>query len=266
LYTFTFDPKTDWSHFYAYGPEILKYFENFADRYNSHRYIKLNTKVLEGRWHNDRGVWIITLEDERTKETWQDWAHIFINGTGILNTWKWPDIDGLHYFQGPLIHSAKWDHSVDFTNKTVGVIGVGSSSVQIVPQLQKIVKKLKVFIRSSTWISPPFAAGVLSKDIRRGEDEKPGQRQYTFTEEDKRQFKDDSAHHLDFRKRMEAEINGLFGLYMQGSDMSNLYRQVILDGELHTQSYYFIPPRLIFCRDEQTHGRRPRGAKSSYHP
>ena len=230
MYTFTFDPKTDWSHFYAYGPEILKYFEDFADRYNSHRYIKLNTKVIEGRWDNERGVWIITLEDTRTHETWQDWAHVFINGTGILNTWRWPDIDGLQDFKGPLMHSAKWDHSVDFKDKTVGLIGVGSSSVQIVPQLQKIVGKLKVFIRSSTWISPPFAAGVLKKDMLDGEDNKPGQRQYTFTDEDKQHFEDDPAYHLDFRKRMEAEINGLFGLYIQGSDLSKLFKQVIKDG------------------------------------
>ena len=230
LYTFTFDPKTDWSHFYAYGPEILKYFENFADRYNSHRYIKLYTKVLEGRWDNDRGVWIITLEDTRTKETWQDWAHVFINGTGILNTWKWPDIDGIQDFKGSLMHSANWDHNVDFADKTVGIIGVGSSSIQIVPRLQKTVKKLEVYIRSSTWISPPFAAGVLKDDMRHGEDKKPSQRQYTFQEEDKEHFKKDPAYHLEFRKRMEAEINGFFGLYMQGSEMSEATRKAIKDG------------------------------------
>lgn len=257
MYTFSFDPKTDWSHFYAYGPEILKYFEEFADRYNSHRYIKLNTKVLEGRWNDERGIWIITLQDEKTKETWEDWAHIFINGTGILNTWKWPDIDGLHDFQGPLIHSANWDHSVDFTNKTVGLIGVGSSSIQIVPQIQKIVKKLQVFMRSSTWISPPFAAGVLKNEMRHGKDNQPGQRQYMFTEEDKQHFKCDPAYHLNFRKKMEAEINGLFGLYKQGSDLSNRFRKIIRDGKKYRQSYDLVSLILIFSRDEQAHGGGP---------
>jgi cation diffusion facilitator CzcD-associated flavoprotein CzcO len=100
-----------------------------------------------------------TLEDVNTKAQWHDWAHIFINGTGILNTWKWPEIEGLHDFSGPLMHSAKWDHTVDFDNKTVGVIGTGSTSVQIVPQLQKICKEVQVFMRSPTWISPPFGSG-----------------------------------------------------------------------------------------------------------
>jgi cation diffusion facilitator CzcD-associated flavoprotein CzcO len=57
------------------------------------------------------------------------------------------------------MHSAKWDHSVDFHGKTVGVIGTGSTSVQIVPQLQKIAKQVQVYMRSPTWISPPFGAG-----------------------------------------------------------------------------------------------------------
>ena len=138
--------------------------------------MQLNTRVLEGRWNEQDGIWRLsvclsplfssieangcrTLEDVNTKEQRQDWAHIFVNGTGILNTWKWPEIEGLHDFSGPLMHSAKWDHTVDFDNKTVGVIGTGSSSVQIVPQLQKICKEVQVFMRSPTWISPPFGAG-----------------------------------------------------------------------------------------------------------
>lgn len=56
-YTFTWDPKPDWSHFFAYGPEIQRYFEDFAKRHGSERYMKLNTKVLEGRWDEEAGIW-----------------------------------------------------------------------------------------------------------------------------------------------------------------------------------------------------------------
>jgi cation diffusion facilitator CzcD-associated flavoprotein CzcO len=94
-----------------------------------------------------------------TKKTWFDWAHVCINGTGILNTWKWPDIQGLFDFKGPVMHSAKWDHEVDMKGKTVGVIGTGSTAVQIVPELQKVAKQVDIFMRSPTWISPPFGAG-----------------------------------------------------------------------------------------------------------
>jgi cation diffusion facilitator CzcD-associated flavoprotein CzcO len=108
--------------------------------------MKLNTKVVEGKWDPEDGVWHITLENQKDKGRWKDWAHVFINGSGILNNWKWPEVEGIHDFKGPLIHSANWDHSVDFEGKTVGVIGTGSTSVQIVPQLQKICKKVEVFM------------------------------------------------------------------------------------------------------------------------
>ena len=125
------------------------------------------------------------------------------------------------------MHSAKWDHSVDFEGKTVGVIGTGSTSVQIVPQLQKTCKKVEVFMRSSTWISPPFGAGVLQEDLTKGSEVVPGQRQYNFTKENKQKFRDDPEYHLNFRKRIEAEINGLFGMYKEGSELSEQFREVI---------------------------------------
>lgn len=107
------------------------------------------------------------LQDQVTKEIWHDWAHVFVNGTGLLNAWKWPEIEGLSSFKGDLMHSANWNHDVELENKTIGVIGTGSTSVQIIPNLQKIAKKVKVFMRSPTWISPPFARGLESNSSLR---------------------------------------------------------------------------------------------------
>jgi cation diffusion facilitator CzcD-associated flavoprotein CzcO len=195
--------------------------------------MKLNTKVVEARWDEDKGIWNLTLEDQVSKGIFQDWCHCLVNGTGILNSWKWPDVEGLQSFAGPKMHSAAWDHSVDFKGKTVGVIGTGSTSVQIVPALQKEAKDMKVFMRSSTWISPPFGGGVLENDLRKGKaGDQPGVRQYKFSEEEKQKFKDDPAYYLDFRKRIEAEINSLFGMYQQGSDMNNAFRKLVTE-EMH---------------------------------
>lgn len=249
LYTFTFDPNPNWSHYFAYGPEIQKYFEDFADRHGSRQYMKLNSRVLECKWDENEAVWHITVQDTKTGQCWKDWAHCVVNGTGILNTWKWPDVDGLHDFEGPLMHSAAWNHDVDFNNKTVGVIGTGSTSVQIVPQLQKICKEVQVYMRSPTWISPPFGAGALSTDLKRGTEEDPGHRQYAFTEADKKRFREDPEYHLQFRKKIEAEINGLFGMYRQGSELSNTFREVITKemharmGPGHEELKKFIVPK-----------------------
>ncbi|PVH68820.1 FAD/NAD(P)-binding domain-containing protein [Cadophora sp. DSE1049] len=227
LYTYSWDPNPNWSHYFAYGPEIQQYFERFAERHGSRKYMKLNTKLVEARWDDKRGKWMVVLEDQVSREKWEDWCHVLVNGSGILNNWKWPDIEGLHDFGGALMHSAKWDHSVDFRGKAVGVIGTGSTSVQIVPQLQKEAKNLKVFMRSPTWISPPFGGGVLNEELLKGAEQEPSKRQYTFTTEDKKRFNEDPAYLLQFRKKIEAEINSLFGMYQQGSEMSNKFREVI---------------------------------------
>ncbi|KAF7563273.1 hypothetical protein G7046_g863 [Stylonectria norvegica] len=226
LYTFSWDPKPDWSHYFAYGPEIQEYFEDFAEKNGTKKYMKLNTKVIEGRWDEDKGIWTITLQDRETKNTWQDWCHVLVNGTGILNSWAFPDIEGIESFAGPKMHSASWDHSVEFAGKSIGVIGTGSSSVQIVPALQPVVKDMKVFMRSSTWISPPFGNDTL-ESLKDGPRDQPGKRQYTFTEAEKQKFRDDPEHHLMFRKRIEAEINSLFAMFFQGSETSEKFRKSI---------------------------------------
>ncbi|KAK5169773.1 uncharacterized protein LTR77_005751 [Saxophila tyrrhenica] len=246
-YTFSWDPKPDWSHFFAYGPEIQQYFVDFAKRHGSEKYMKLSTKVVEGRWDEEQGIWNLTLEDQNTKELWKDWCHVWVNGTGILNNWQWPNIPGIDDFKGPRMHSASWDHGVDLDNKVIGVVGNGSSAVQIVPQIQKIANQVQCYIRSSTWISPPFGGSALNK-VRKGKDVDPGMRQYEFTDEDKKQFKEDPDYHLDFRKGIEAEINGLFGMYRQGSELSDQFRKVITEemnrrmGPGHQELKDFIIP------------------------
>jgi cation diffusion facilitator CzcD-associated flavoprotein CzcO len=151
VYTYTWDPNPNWTQYFAAGKEIRGYFDRFAKEHKLEKYMKLNSKVVEAKWDEEKGIWDLTLENQVTKELFKDYAHYFINGSGILNNWKWPEIEGIHDFKGPLMHSAKWDSSVGFDENTVvGVIGNGSTAVQIVPQLQKISKKVYSFARSSS--------------------------------------------------------------------------------------------------------------------
>lgn len=85
-----------------------------------------------------------------------------VKATGTLNKWKWPDIPGLHDFNGTLLHSANWDTSFDAAGKTLAVIGNGSTGIQIVPALQPKAKRIDSYIRSKAWVSPtgPYAEVV----------------------------------------------------------------------------------------------------------
>jgi hypothetical protein len=104
----------------------------------------------------------------------EDQCEILANGSGVLNTYKYPDLPGINEFEGKLMHSAAWDGSYDLKGKTVAVIGGGSSAVQIVPNIQpgkfydyppssqkvtvSVVGKLIPFLRSSVWITTGFGA------------------------------------------------------------------------------------------------------------
>ena len=69
-------------------------------------------------------------------ETFEDTADFLINGTGILNAWKWPDVPALKEFEGTLVHTARYPQDLDLRDKRVGIIGVGSTSVQVIPTIQ----------------------------------------------------------------------------------------------------------------------------------
>lgn len=106
----------------------------------------------------------LTIENLGSGETFEDDADILVAARGTLNDIKWPVIPGLESFNGEIMHSAKWNQHYDFRKKKVGVIGGGSSSIQIVPQLQKIEgADVSVFVRSKTWISNPFGDHAMIK-------------------------------------------------------------------------------------------------------
>lgn len=73
------------------------------------------------------------------------------------SNWKWPEIEGLHSFQGKLTHSANYDTSITLKDKRVAVIGIGSSGIQITSKIASQVKQLYTWVKTPTWITAGFA-------------------------------------------------------------------------------------------------------------
>jgi cation diffusion facilitator CzcD-associated flavoprotein CzcO len=147
MYTYSFEPNPDYSHRYARGPEIFAYFERVAQKYNLMSNIKFNTELVRAAYTD--GAWHLT-----TKNGEEAIADIVISASGVLHHPQYPDIEGLDTFAGPKFHTARWDQSVDLTGKRVGLLGTGSTSIQIVPQVQKVASKLTLFQRTPQWIYP----------------------------------------------------------------------------------------------------------------
>src|SRR5579875_1296628 len=145
-YSYSFRPNSEWSKFQAPGPEIHRYLRLIADEQNLVHRIRFNTEVTSAEYH-DGEWWVSTAAGAEPFD-------VLITATGVLRVPQYPDIPGRQSFIGPAFHSARWDHSVSLTDKRIGLIGTGSTGVQITKELGGNVRQLKVFQRTPQWICP----------------------------------------------------------------------------------------------------------------
>ncbi|MEB2283720.1 MAG: monooxygenase [Polyangiaceae bacterium UTPRO1] len=145
LYCYSFAPNPDWSHRFASGAEIQSYFEAVARRFGIDRLIRYGKEVRRCTFADGR--WKIELADGSG-----DAGDFVIAATGVLRDPAYPDIPGLETFAGPTLHTARWDHGVATAGRRIGVIGTGSSAIQVVSALVHEVSELALFQRTPQWI------------------------------------------------------------------------------------------------------------------
>jgi cation diffusion facilitator CzcD-associated flavoprotein CzcO len=148
VYSYSFHHH-DWTRTHARQAELQQYLEEVVDRFGLRPHLRLGVGVRGATWDDERHVWNVQLADGRTDE-----AHVVISAVGFLNVPRHPDWPGLDLFQGPRFHTSRWEHEHDLTDKTVAVVGVGSTATQVVPAIQPIVKQLYVFQREPSWVTP----------------------------------------------------------------------------------------------------------------
>ena len=140
----------DWTERYATQPEILRYINHVADRFDLRRDVQFNTRVRSAIFDEATGRWTVTTEKGQIVNT-----QFCVMATGCLSAAKPPEIKGRDLFKGSTYHTGLWPHEpVDFTGKTVGVIGTGSSGVQTIPEVAKQAQQLFVFQRTPTFSLP----------------------------------------------------------------------------------------------------------------
>jgi cation diffusion facilitator CzcD-associated flavoprotein CzcO len=146
FYSYSFRPNPDWSHLLPPGAEIQSYFRRVATERGIRPHIRFGTDVTSAQYR-DGQWWIATAAEEEPFD-------ILITATGFLRIPRYPDIPGLETFAGPTFHSARWDHSVSLPDKRIGLIGTGSTGVQITAELGGNVRELKIFQRTAQWVFP----------------------------------------------------------------------------------------------------------------
>lgn len=148
LYSYSFDPKSDWTRRFALQPEILDYFETVARKNGLLDHLVSGVTITTARWDDLEQLWHLAAADGRRFE-----AEVVISACGQLNVPRFADVRGLDDFVGPTFHSARWDHDIDLTGLRVGVIGNGASAIQFVPEIAEPAAHLTVFQRSGQWIA-----------------------------------------------------------------------------------------------------------------
>jgi cation diffusion facilitator CzcD-associated flavoprotein CzcO len=145
LYQFSFAPKPDWSSVFAPGAEIQQYLRGVIDRFGVDRYVRLNTEVVSAEFTGTG--WRIVSSDGAQWE-----ADFLIAATGVLHHPFTPPIPGLDRFGGQVVHTACWDDRIEMADRRIGVIGNGSTGVQIVSALQPAAAEITHFVRTPQWV------------------------------------------------------------------------------------------------------------------
>jgi cation diffusion facilitator CzcD-associated flavoprotein CzcO len=182
LYSYSFALTPEWSHRFSPGPEIQAYFERVARAHGVLERVRFGDEVtrcefLDGRWN---------LE---TASGHHDVVDVVIAATGVLHHPRYPDIEGLDTFAGAMFHSSRWDHEVVLNGARVGVIGTGSTAVQIVSAIVDRVQTLTLFQRTAQWVMP--------------------QENPEYTPEDQAKYRDDPAR----LEELHANLSQAFGIF-----------------------------------------------------
>jgi cation diffusion facilitator CzcD-associated flavoprotein CzcO len=153
-YSYSFSPELeqewDWSERYAPQPEILRYVNHVADRFDLRRNIQFDTWVTAAVFDETLGRWRVTTDQGDDVS-----ARFCVMATGCLSAATTPDLQGLRSFRGDWYHTGQWPHEgVDFSGQRVGVVGTGSSGIQSIPVIAQQASHLVVFQRTPNFSLP----------------------------------------------------------------------------------------------------------------
>lgn len=165
-YSFSFDKELEqewtWSERYATQPEILRYIKHVAERFDLARDIQFRTRVTRAVFDEQRKRWTVGTDAGESFD-----AQFCVLATGCLSIAQAPDFKGLSSFAGKWYHSADWPkEGVDFTGKRVGVIGTGSSGVQMIPLIAEQARQLTVFQRTANFSVPAQNESLDEEAVR----------------------------------------------------------------------------------------------------
>ncbi|KAF5636952.1 monooxygenase [Fusarium sp. NRRL 25303] len=152
LYSFSFNLNPDWTQALADQEEILRYIENTVDKFNLRSHFHFKVECTGAEWVD--GSWHVHFLDTYTGEKFTKQCTILLSAVGGFSIPRQSKFPGMDKYKGRAFHTAEWDHTFDWRDKKVAVIGNGCSAAQVVPSIAPGVKKLVQYARSPQWYHP----------------------------------------------------------------------------------------------------------------
>lgn len=139
----------DWPRTHGRQAELIRYIEDVVDDFGIRPHIRFGTAVRSLVWDDARHGYDVHLEDGTVEE-----FDVVISAVGLFNVPRYPDWPGMDSFEGPMFHTARWEHGHDLSNANVAIVGTGSTGAQLATALAPNVKHLTIFQRDPGWVTP----------------------------------------------------------------------------------------------------------------
>ncbi|KAJ4521799.1 hypothetical protein HRR73_002997 [Exophiala dermatitidis] len=164
IYRYSWDKEDllsyHWKEHYLKQPEVLAYLQHVVDRYVLRKYMQFNTELEHAHYDEAKNVWVVECS---TGDTFT--ARYLVTALGLLSKTNYPNIAGIETFKGEMYHTGKWPHAHDFREKRVGIVGNGSTGVQVITAIAKDVRQLVSFQRTPQY-SVPSGDGPVTQEYR----------------------------------------------------------------------------------------------------
>ena len=154
LYSLSFAQADAWTRRYPGQAEILDYLQGLVARFDLAGRLRFGAEMTAARFDAKAALWRVDCADGR-----QFAARVLVSAVGALHVPDLGDLPGLETFEGPVLHTARWDKAIDLAGKRVALIGSGASAVQVAPEMAPKVERLVVFQRTPAWVVPKLDPG-----------------------------------------------------------------------------------------------------------
>ena len=163
VYRFSWDRQDllsyEFKEHYVKQPEVLAYLKHVVKRHDLRKYMRFNTELVSADWEDEGRKWRVKVTGDRVIE-----AKYVVLSLGLLSRTNFPEVQGLKTFEGDVHHTAKWPEGYEVEGKKVGVIGCGSTGVQVITEIGRKVKSLTCFQRHPQYSVPSGDRKMTAED------------------------------------------------------------------------------------------------------